>query len=162
MNGSNDASNIVVLTPEEHYLAHQLLVKIYPNNFPLLFAALQMTVGRQYQDRSNNKLYGWLRRKHSNALSNRSKGIPKSEAHRKALSLARLGKPGVPRTEEWKRKISESNKKTALTRDYSGRRDAKYREHQSEKGKLAWIERKKKKKLNLENIGGCHSLVQQV
>ncbi|XAO17074.1 homing endonuclease [Escherichia phage FL23] len=28
LGGSNDASNLVDLTPEEHYVAHQLLVKI--------------------------------------------------------------------------------------------------------------------------------------
>ena len=32
LGGSNKKENLVKLTPEEHYVAHQLLVKIYPNN----------------------------------------------------------------------------------------------------------------------------------
>lgn len=58
MGGNDDHSNITRLTPEEHYVAHQLLVKIYPNHFGLVQAAQRMCTGR-----SNNKLYGWLRRR---------------------------------------------------------------------------------------------------
>jgi len=54
--------NIVWLTPEEHYVAHQFLVKIYPDNKKLIFAAKMMTVSDGIQKRGN-KLYGWLRRK---------------------------------------------------------------------------------------------------
>jgi hypothetical protein len=62
--GNNNKSNLVELTPEEHYLAHQLLVKIYPDSRKLLFAAIAMRRGR-----SGNKIYGWLRRKFSKSQS---------------------------------------------------------------------------------------------
>jgi hypothetical protein len=58
LHGSDDPSNLVELTPEEHYVAHQLLVRIYPNSPPLIRAAMMMTRGR-----SSNKIYGWLRRR---------------------------------------------------------------------------------------------------
>ena len=60
MGGSEDIENLVRLTPEEHYVAHQLLVKIYPDNKKILRAAIMMRPRRP-----NNKLYGWLRRKYS-------------------------------------------------------------------------------------------------
>jgi len=63
LGGSNAVDNLVNLTPEEHYLAHQLLVKIHPNNKKLLHAAMMMTES-SYQNR-NNKLYGWLRKRYS-------------------------------------------------------------------------------------------------
>ncbi len=68
MGGKDDKHNLVELTPEEHYLAHQLLVKIYPKNFKLAFAANAMCVNNEFSGRSCNKLFGWLRRKlsHSN------------------------------------------------------------------------------------------------
>ena len=44
MNGSDDSHNLVNLTPEEHYLAHQLLMKIYPTNHKLVYAATMMCV----------------------------------------------------------------------------------------------------------------------
>ena len=63
LGGNNEKSNIIELTPEEHYLAHLLLVKMYPNNHRLVHAAVMMTVNSFHsQQRSNNKLYGWLRR----------------------------------------------------------------------------------------------------
>lgn len=60
--GTDDESNLVKLTPEEHYLAHLLLVKIHPNENKLVYAANMMTVGTQYAKR-NNKTFGWIRRK---------------------------------------------------------------------------------------------------
>lgn len=63
MGGTGDPKNLVALTPEEHYVAHQLLVKIYPKNNALFVAASMMAVNRP-----SNKLYGWIRRKHSEAM----------------------------------------------------------------------------------------------
>lgn len=64
MGGTDDFSNIAILTPEEHFLAHQLLVRMYPNSYPLIKAAVIMTT-HHTQQRANNKLFGWLRRKAS-------------------------------------------------------------------------------------------------
>jgi hypothetical protein len=74
MGGSDDKSNLVRLTPEEHYLAHQLLVRIYPENHYLALAALMMTVKR-----TSNKLYGWVRRRHSDAMSKIQSGEGNSQ-----------------------------------------------------------------------------------
>jgi hypothetical protein len=63
MNGSNEQHNLVYLTPEEHYVAHQLLVKIYSDNSKLIHAANMMCVNR-----TNNKLYGWVRRRLSESM----------------------------------------------------------------------------------------------
>jgi hypothetical protein len=60
MGGSDSSTNIVYLTPEEHYTAHQLLVKIYPNEDKLVYAALMMCIGHS----RNNKKYGWLKRRY--------------------------------------------------------------------------------------------------
>lgn len=63
LGGTNDVSNLVLLTPEEHFLAHQLLVKIYPDEYKLLLALLRMSgKGNEYRS-CNNKLYGWIRRR---------------------------------------------------------------------------------------------------
>ncbi len=67
LGGSDKKSNLVELTPEEHYVAHQMLVKIHPDHSGLVWAALLMT-GHHTKNRSNNKSYGWLRRKQSKIL----------------------------------------------------------------------------------------------
>jgi len=82
MGGTNDPSNLVRLTPEAHYVAHQLLVKIYPTNEKLVFAANRMVSGKC----RNNKLYGWLKRKHSQAVSNLHKGRTLSDTHKAKIS----------------------------------------------------------------------------
>ena len=66
MGGTDEKSNLVLLTPEEHYVAHLLLVKIYDTP-SLIHAALMMTVSSSQHNVGkgrNNKLYGWLRRKY--------------------------------------------------------------------------------------------------
>ncbi len=68
MGGNNDLSNIAKLTAEEHYLAHQLLVKLYPENNSLLFAAHMMTRSNGKHVR-NNKEYSWLRKRRAVAAS---------------------------------------------------------------------------------------------
>lgn len=72
LGGTDEPHNIVKLLPGEHYLAHQLLVKMYPNEPKLVYAARMMTVNSN-EKRMNNKLYGWLRRKYSNIQSNNMK-----------------------------------------------------------------------------------------
>jgi len=63
MGGSDENDNIAILTPEEHFLIHVLLVKIYPNQKSLIVAVLKMT--QPISGRKKRKLYGWLKRKYS-------------------------------------------------------------------------------------------------
>lgn len=64
LGGTDEATNLVDLTPEEHYLCHLLLVKIYPNNVRLVKAAMFMVSSNDNVKR-NNKAYGWLKRQYS-------------------------------------------------------------------------------------------------
>ena len=107
--GSNSKNNIAKLTPEEHYLAHQLLVKIYPDNYRLVFAAHRMTNGIH----RNNKLYGWIRRQHSLAMKeyikengSPNKGNKLTQAQKDHLSRINTGKVLGPMKEETKIKRS--------------------------------------------------------
>ena len=79
MGGTDDITNLVDLTPEEHYTAHQLLVRIYPENRKLMYAAVMMTVKGKNNNRSKNKLYGWLKRKLSESARIRQSGKGNSQ-----------------------------------------------------------------------------------
>ena len=101
MGGTDDPSNLVRLTPEEHYIVHQLLVKIYPLNENLIFAATRMCTNRP-----SNKLYGWLRRRLSDKMKvdNPNKnGVTRREYNKK------YGSPnkGFTHTEESKSKFAK-------------------------------------------------------
>ena len=71
MGGTDESDNLVALTPEEHYVAHQLLVKIYPSHSGLVWAAMQMTWHSVSKKRINNKLHGWLKRKNQKLAKQR-------------------------------------------------------------------------------------------
>lgn len=92
--GTDDNSNLVNLTPEEHFVAHLLLVKIYPNNRKLLFSARMMTIS-PIGKRTKNKMYGWLKRKISESGH--------SMETREKISKSHLGSK---RSEETKAKMS--------------------------------------------------------
>lgn len=119
LGGLDDLENLVALTPEEHYVAHQLLVKIYPDNKKLAYAAYMMTKGTSKHSRSN-KLFGWIKRRNFEALKGairkpRAKETkprkPRklSAEHRRKIGLARIG---FHHTQETKDRIRASNIKT--------------------------------------------------
>jgi hypothetical protein len=163
LGGTNDADNIVRLTPEEHYVAHQLLVKMHPGNIKLLRAAVMMTSGTRNHQRGN-KLYGWLRRQFAARMSVEltgskrghhsvetkakqsaaSKGRKKSDAHRAALAVAKLGKKRGPQSETHRRNLSDSLRNStslkASIRAFSG--SPEYRAKQSAITTAIWARRR--------------------
>ena len=100
MGGTNNPTNLVRLTPEAHYVAHQLLVKIYPDNHKLVFAVQAMAMDA-HGYRVNNKLFGWLRRKANIARQN----MPAETRSKISASLK-----GRARTPEHNAKLSASKK----------------------------------------------------
>jgi hypothetical protein len=74
LGGDDSKENLVKLTPEEHYVAHQLLIKMYPNNHALAKAAAMMI-----SNRPTNKMYGWIRRRFSIAKSIEQSGQGNSQ-----------------------------------------------------------------------------------
>jgi hypothetical protein len=73
-------------------------------------------------------------------MSEASKGKPKSQAHRDALSVAKTGKLLGPHSEEHKRKISESNR--LADRNDAYRQDESYRQLMAEKTAEVWRKRR--------------------
>ena len=70
LNGTDESSNLVLLTAREHFVCHQLLYKMYKNtefNAPLLLAISKMCSSTNNHIR-NNKLYSWYRIKLSNHM----------------------------------------------------------------------------------------------
>ena len=102
MGGSDNNGNLVRLTPEEHYIAHQLLVKIYPDVSSLVFAATMMV-----PKRPSNKLYGWLRKKLVASLKECQAGAGNSQyntrwVHSDSLQLSKKIAKSESLPEGWK------------------------------------------------------------
>lgn len=123
LEGNNNTANLVLLTPEEHYLAHLLLIKIYPENHKLIFAAHRMCSGKY----RNNKMYGWIRRKVAEALSKLHTGKKRSAESIEMTAAALRGRKHSPetienmrlaqqnRSDETRKRISESHKGHVVT-----------------------------------------------
>lgn len=100
LGGNNDPANLAALTPEEHYLAHLLLVKMHPGNRKILHAAKMMS------GQGNNKKYGWVKRRISSA------GF--SDEHRANMSKAHLARPPETLVEmhaRWERNAKKREEK---------------------------------------------------
>lgn len=76
LGGSNDSDNLILLTAREHFVAHQLLVKIYPHEYKLVFALRLMCVNSNKNHIRNNREYEWIKKAISNAASVIQKGKP--------------------------------------------------------------------------------------
>jgi hypothetical protein len=100
MGGLDNPDNLCALTAEEHYVAHQLLLKIYPNEQKLAYAAFMMTVSSSTTVR-NNKLYGWVKKKRF--------AEPMPDETRKKISLKLTGRIGHSHSEETKAKMRGPN-----------------------------------------------------
>ena len=109
--GTDDKENLINLTPEEHYVAHQLLVKIYPTNHKLVNAAAMMIPSRP-----SNKLYGWLRRRLSAVKSVQQTGEGNNQfgtmwIHSRVLNKNKKIKRTELIPEGWKKgRITDFNK----------------------------------------------------
>lgn len=127
MGGQDNVSNIVHLTPEEHFIAHQLLVKIYPTETKLILAMFAMTMPLKGLPRKN-KAYGWIRKKHKEYLRNdinrkinlkeKLTGRKFSNEHKKKISESITARNN---TVEWK----DKQRKVMLGRKYSDEVNAK-------------------------------------
>lgn len=93
LGGSNDKSNLAFLTAEEHWIAHLLLVKINPGVDSLVYACQAMSMTGKNTQRTTNKMFGWIRREYSNAVSRKNTGREVTPAHREKISKALKGRP---------------------------------------------------------------------
>lgn len=114
MNGTDDEYNLVRLTPEEHLIAHLLLVKIYPTVVGLIYAANMMK-----SRVTNNKEYGWVKRKFAEIERERKTSVPRTieSIERQKATIARQynegrigSRKGSRLTDKHKQRISEANK----------------------------------------------------
>lgn len=84
LNGSNDKTNLVLLTAREHFIAHKLLCKIYPDNDKLQYALWAMI---NLNNSNQSRLYKITSREYQSARTSyiQLAKKPKSAEHRLKL-----------------------------------------------------------------------------
>ncbi len=115
LNGTDDTENLVLLTAREHFVAHKLLCEIYPDNDKLKFAVwlfINKTKSKGQARIYNITSYEYQRLKIeiANQSSKQNKGRKYSDEVKRKMSELKTGKRRIPRTEEHRRKLSESCK----------------------------------------------------
>lgn len=70
LGGVNNKTNLVLLTPREHYIAHRLLCEIYPANIKLQYAMWAMINGvtKRTGLRISSREYNRIKQNHGNAI----------------------------------------------------------------------------------------------
>ena len=107
LGGDNSDENLVRLTPREHFIAHILLAKAYPENKALTNAIIIMKAGREDYGYINARLYNTMRTKYGEEL----KGRKLSDETKRKLSEANKGKQlGVPKPEGFGEKVSQASR----------------------------------------------------
>lgn len=136
LGGGEEIGNLVILTPEEHLIAHLLLVKMYPGNHKLVYAANMMTLNANGMRPNNNKEIGWLRRRFAEAsraigtgkhpspescarMSAAHKGVKKSPKHIAAMSAVRMGRQGVRLGAVTSLETREKQREAALKKEWA-------------------------------------------
>ena len=136
MGGSNKKSNIVELTAREHYIAHKLLVEIYPNHKKLVYALWGMS--NQLTSSNNEREYRISSREYERTrilfsenikgrdctwgdkISKAKKGVPTGPQSESTKAKRRATMEANPfrHTEEVKKRISERMKSTEKTPEW--------------------------------------------
>lgn len=112
MNGTNDKSNLVHLSAREHFIAHQLLVKLHPNEAKLKYALKMMTVQKKSNShRMTNRLYSWIRE----AFASTKRGKTKETDE----GIKRGAEKRTGRTKETHPTLNSSRKGKSKTDDLS-------------------------------------------
>jgi len=146
MRGTNSKENLVRLTAREHFVVHQLLVKMYPEHQGLVLSAKMMTVDRDGY-RVNNRMYEWLSMRYAKTCSDRMRGKKLSDETRRKMSLAKskenhpmFGKTGENNQNFGKKHSEETRRKMSIA--HSGK-------HHSEEAKnIIYLEKHHTSKSN--------------
>ena len=111
LDGSNERSNLILLTAREHYVCHKLLFEIYPHNSKLFFAWNMMSniLIKSKRHIISSKEYERIRKLNGEISAIVFKGKFVSEETKQKISAYKLAHP-TKLTEEQKEKISERNK----------------------------------------------------
>ncbi len=93
--GSDDASNLLLVLPEEHLMLHALRYKVYKNTSDIRAVNLMANVHNNRNQQSVLKRYAWYRQKYSETcfgVNHPMYGKHHTEDTRKILSMFRRGK----------------------------------------------------------------------
>ena len=110
MNGGNEEENLIDLYAREHFIAHKLLAQENPDNNSLVYAYAMMAFPKNNPNQNRYELFP----EEYEAARKAVMGIPKSEEHRRKISESNKGKvfseETIQKMRESKRNISDETR----------------------------------------------------
>ena len=102
LGGTDDANNLVCLTPREHYLCHALLPKMVDNTLSMhkMYAAFNMMHVDSYGNRYTSRLYEYYKVKFYDLHKKKMTGRKRSLESRRKQSETTRGKPWTKKARE--------------------------------------------------------------
>lgn len=155
MGGNDDPDNLVALTLEEHFVAHQLLAKMFPHIDALIYAANMM-------GSRSNKRYSWLKKQFVEREKATKTGQPRCPEACKKQSETMKAKfaagaihprSGTTISEEHRKAISEANKGKTVPIEKRNSLEGFVARYGEEEGAKRYEEtNKKKRSMSLEGF----------
>jgi len=115
--GTNDPSNLILLTAKEHFVAHHLLAKAFGDKHSKFWTAYWMMCNMKNKNRNRNRKYHITSRsyetariKHAKMMSEANTGKRLSDATRKKISEAKQNM-----SDSTRKKLSEAKKGKSLS-----------------------------------------------
>lgn len=112
--------NKALLSPEEHFVCHLLLIKMTTGiaKTKMSFALVRLSRSKKLQGKINSRTYGYIKRLHSEAASITQKGVkekfPVSKETREKISKSRIGKKLSENTKANMRKPKSEEHRTNM------------------------------------------------
>lgn len=136
MGGDESEDNYIALTAREHFLAHYLLIKIYPNDYKLGIAFGMFCMNKHNFNHTicyfNSRLYESVKSHIDYGAT--SRGKKRSEEFCKKVSEGNRGKK---HSDEWNRHVAENHA------DCSGEKNSMYGRKHTEESKALMSEHQK-------------------
>jgi hypothetical protein len=140
LGGSDDVTNLSVLTAREHFICHWLLIKIHTGEerASMIYALRMMRANNEHHKRYHTKItsrvYASIKEEYSRIQSKKVQGEKNpmwgkthseeaknkireanlgnqiTDEQRKKIKISKLGKTRAPFSEEWRAKLSASSK----------------------------------------------------
>jgi hypothetical protein len=156
MNGNNDQNNLVRLTFREHCLIHLLLVKIYPSQYKLVYAAWMMyTKLKKLKSSYNSKVFEKLSILFCKIQSETHKGIKNhffgkhhTKESKQKISDIKIKQGCIPPNRKGSSLSSDAKKR--ISEKMSGEKNPNFGKHLSEEHKQKLREFRIDKKLSIE------------
>ncbi|QAU05129.1 putative homing endonuclease [Pseudomonas phage Henu5] len=137
LGGSDDPENLVNVTAREHFILHYLLTKFHngADKIKMLHAFMLMSGGNDRQHRYiNGRLYEAKKSDFAKAQRDRFSGVPKTEEHKRKISESLKGRTTSEATKKKQSESASKRKRKQFSPEYKEAMSLRMKKIKNKKG----------------------------